>query len=215
MEQHYQWCFVARNMDGRMAIILPLIIIILISGQTTVYGSSHGMEGYSETGCTCHDEVAGIDSEVTITGIPEIYQQGETYELSISLAGGIEASSQGHQGGFNLRSSIGTFSPTDELTRVTESGEITHEHAGANYRSWVVEWTAPVSDEIVNFTIAGNIVDGDHQPSEGDDWAINTYSSQPDELTIGDKIKQFTGLIVVLGLFGIPIYYMWKKSNGN
>lgn len=195
--------------------LLPLIAIILLAGQTVVYGSSHGMEGYSATGCTCHDDSAGIDSEVIIGGIPEIYQQGETYKLSISLAGGIEASSQGHQGGFNLRSSTGTFSSIDELTRVTDSGEITHEHAGANYRSWDVEWTAPVSDEIAKFTIAGNIVDGDHQPSEGDEWAINTYSSQPDELTIGDEIKQYTGLIVLLGLFGIPIYFMWKKSNGN
>jgi len=202
-------------MNRAMTVILPLIIIVLISGQTAVYASSHGMEGYSETGCTCHDEVAGVDSEVIIDGIPEIYQQGETYKLSISLAGGIEASSQGHQGGFNLRSNIGTFSAIDDLTRVTDSGEITHQHAGANYRSWVVEWTAPVSDKIANFTIAGNIVDGDHQPSEGDDWAINSYSSQPDELTFGDRIKQFTGLIILLGLFGIPIYFMWKKSTAN
>ena len=195
--------------------LIPFLIIILITGQNAAYGSSHGMEGYSVTGCTCHDDVAGVDSEVIIIGIPDLYQQGETYILSISLAGGIEASSQGHQGGFNLKANIGTFNPTDEYTRVTDSGEITHEHAGANYRSWVVEWTAPVSDEVANFTIAGNIVDGDHQPSEGDDWAINSYSSQPDELTIGDKMKQFTSIIILLGLFGIPIYFLWKKSSAN
>lgn len=193
--------------------LIPFLIIILISGQNAVFGSSHGLEGYSETGCTCHNDGAGEDAEVTIIGIPEIYQQGETYKLWISLAGGIEPSAQGHKGGFNLKATVGTFNSIDGNTWVTDSGEITHEHAGANYRAWVVEWTAPISEETANFTIAGNIVDGDHQPSENDNWAINAYSSQPDELTFADKVKQFSGILIILALFGIPIYSLWRKSN--
>ena len=194
---------------------MVILVASLLAGQSTVYGSSHGMEGYSETGCTCHGEVAGVDAEVIVNGIPPVYQQGETYRLSIDLVGGTTPSSEGHQGGFNLKANIGDFSSPDDLTYVTDSGEITHGHEGANYRSWIVDWTAPVSDENAKFTIAGNIVDGDHQPSENDDWAINSYSSEADELTFGDKIKQFIGVIIVLSLFIGPLYLLWKKSGGR
>jgi hypothetical protein len=76
-----------------------------------------------------------------------------------------------------------------------------------------VEWTAPISEEKAEFTIAGNIVDGDHQPREDDDWAINSYSSESDKLIPDDKIKQLIGVIIVISIFIVPIFLLWKKSR--
>jgi len=66
-------------------ILLPSLLLV---PSLEVFGSSHGMEGYSETGCTCHGSNAGSDTSVEIIGIPEDYTHGERYDLTIILSGG-------------------------------------------------------------------------------------------------------------------------------
>ena len=92
------------------------------------------------------------------------------------------------------------MSPTDSSTYLTENGELTHEHSGANQRTWTVKWTAPTSEEDVLFTITGNVVDGDHEPTDGDDWALASYISLGSEVTLSDRIKQLIGPAVVIAL---------------
>ncbi len=171
------------------------------------------MEGYSESGCTCHGSDPGNNANVTIEGVPDKYEAGEDYTLMIKLSGGPSASGSGHQGGFNLAASGGTFSPLDASTYTTEEGEITHEHSGANQREWAVTWTAPLSESDIRFTIAGNIVDGDHQPSDGDDWALATYTSQGSEMTLKDKLDYYMPAIIVFGLFGLSFMMLRKSKN--
>lgn len=202
--------------DEEMIAMRPILIILLSSllllPSSGVFGSSHGMEGYSETGCTCHGENAGSDTSVEIIGIPGTYKSGEVYELSIVLAGGPEEAEQGHRGGFNLKASDGTLSSKDSTTYVTENGEITHEHSGANQRTWLVEWTAPYSENEVMFTIAGNVVDGDHQPTDGDDWAVSDYTSFGSELELSDRVSQFSEILLLIVLFGLPLVLLYRKK---
>jgi hypothetical protein len=88
-----------------------------------VFGSSHGIEGYSETGCNCHGSNPGVETYVEIIGIPDNYSHGEIYELTIILSGGPQEAEQGHRGGFNLKASDGDFSSKDSATYITENGE--------------------------------------------------------------------------------------------
>ena len=105
-----------------LAIALPLL---LLTGMH-VDASSHGMDGYSETGCTCHGQNPGVDTSVTITGIPESFDHGGKYQLTILLDGGPSEAAQGHRGGFNLKASSGTFEPTDASTYITENLSLIH-----------------------------------------------------------------------------------------
>ena len=194
----------------RAVMIAIIATILLTQGGIS---SSHGVEGYSESGCTCHGETPGENAEVEILGIPEVYEQGQEYFLTIRLSGGPDAAENGHTGGFNLKASLGDLEPTDLSTYVTENNEITHDHGGANQREWIVKWIAPISDEAVNFTIAGNIVDGDHQPSDLDDWALNQYSSSADELTFSDKLQQLAAPLLVIALFATPFLMLWRREK--
>ena len=192
---------------------LFLLAVVLYFPSAHVNASSHGMEGYSEVGCQCHGETPGSDAVVTVVGIPELYTAGEVYELTIALSGGPEAAAQGHQGGFNLKASEGVLRPVDASTHVMDSGEITHEHAGANQRTWVVEWEAPISDSSVDFTVAGNIADGDHQPTDGDDWALATYRSTGEELSFSDFIRLHLVNIITVALFVLPMVYLARANK--
>jgi hypothetical protein len=188
-------------------ILLPSLLLL---PSDEVFGSSHGIEGYSETGCTCHGSNAGSDTFVEIIGIPENFTHGERYDLTIILSGGPPEAEQGHRGGFNLKASDGELVSKDSTTYVTEDGEITHEHSGANQRTWLIEWIAPYKENDVQFTIAGNVVDGDHQPTDGDDWAIANYVSYGSELEFSDRLSQYSTLLILIFLFGFPIALLLK-----
>jgi len=197
----------------KRGLVLLVLATMLYIPASQVNASSHGMEGYSEVGCTCHGEAPGENAMVTIAGIPSVYQAGETYTLTVTLSGGPEAAEQGHQGGFNLKSSAGSLHPVDASTHVMDSGEITHEHAGANQRSWVVQWEAPVSDSAVEFTVAGNIADGDHQPTDGDDWALASYSSNGEQLDFSDLVRLNFPKLLAISLFVVPTAFLFWKNK--
>ena len=194
-------------------LLLIILLSLLLLPSLEVFGSSHGIEGYSEIGCTCHGSNAGSDTSVEIIGIPENYTHGERYDLTIILSGGPPEADQGHRGGFNLKASDGEFSPKDSTTYVTEVGEITHEHSGANQRTWHIEWVAPYSENEVRFTIAGNVVDGDHQPTDGDDWALASYTSYGSELTLSDRFSQYSTIFILIFLFVAPILLLRNKKK--
>ena len=199
-------------MMNRTAFLIFTIAMMLLTGMH-VDASSHGMDGYSESGCTCHGVNPGVDTSVTILGIPESFDHGGQYQLIISLDGGPSESAQGHRGGFNLKASAGTLEPTDTSTYITENGEITHEHSGANQRTWTVNWIAPTSEDPVLFTIAGNVVDGDHQPTDGDDWALASYVSNGTKVSFADRMSDSTGIIITVLLFVVPSIMLYRSNK--
>ncbi|MGB1436058.1 MAG: choice-of-anchor V domain-containing protein [Candidatus Thalassarchaeaceae archaeon] len=195
-------------------ITLMILPILLVGSSFEVWGSSHGVEGYSEIGCNCHGTNPGSDTSVEIIGIPENYTFGERYELTIVLTGGPVEAEQGHRGGFNLKASNGEFLPKDSTTYITENGEITHDHSGANQRIWYIEWIAPFEDSDVRFTVAGNVVDGDHQPTDGDDWALAVYTSYGTQLGLSDYFAEYSDILFILFFFlsCIPLVYIYRKK---
>ena len=198
---------------GRFSLALIVLSLLLIP-MVDVDASSHGREGSSESGCSRHGAAAGENgAAVQIQGIPEQYTAGESYELTITLEGGPAADTARHQGGFNLKASVCKLAPLDTTTWVTETGELTHDHSGANQREWTVKWTAPLSDENATFTIAGNIVDGDHQPTDGDDWALASYTSAGGEYTYTDVAKAKMDTIVIVLLFGVPLIFLLLRKK--
>jgi len=196
-------------LNGRYIAVLLFMLLAVNSADA----SSHGMEGYSSAGCTCHGPAPGIDANVSVEGIPDEYEAGETYTLTIRLTGGPDAHSSGHHGGFNLAASDGEFTPVDSSTYITENGEITHEHSGANQRIWAVEWTAPLQEGDITFTIAGNIVDGDHEPSDGDDWALASYVSKGGDMTISQMLDYYSPMIIVILLFAVSFLMIRSSRN--
>jgi len=71
---------------------------------------------------------------------------------------------------------------------------------------------APYSENDVQFTIAGNVVDGDHQPTDGDDWALASYTSYGSELGLSDRLSQYSTIFILIFLFGVPILLLRKNK---
>lgn len=206
----------------------------MLAIPTLVDASSHGLDGRTKIGCNCHS--GGPDTaQVNITGVPELYTPGETYELTVSLLGGPAPASVGHIGGFNLAASEGELkappgSSTVFITKEGESrhqmgdenglpdnwqttGDAVHTHEGANQRIWQVMWEAPGTGEgQVTFNVAGNSVDGDHD-TPGDSWALNSYTSEEGDRSFWQMLEQNLGVLLLLtsclGIYGL---YKWMKD---
>ena len=198
-------------MARRLGVLLLALLVLAMPG---VNGSSHGMEGLSAEGCSCHGSTNANEASVRLEGLPDAYTPGLTYTIDIVLDGGPAAAAGAHQGGFNLAASAGQLNTLDATTRVTEDGELTHDHPGANQRAWRIEWTAPAAEAgAVAFTVAGNVVDGDHQPSEADDWALASYSvdeGETDPVAVAAQSAQ--GLLPLI-LLGAVAFWFWRASR--
>ena len=177
-----------------MRITVPRIIVVLACVALLAmpaFGSSggppvsNGADPTVEFGCTCHG--GGTPSTaviVSISGVPQAYTVGETYNFTISLQ---------HQsnslGGFLMTDfGAGTFTPLDEQhTREAEDNPdaISHSQTG---NDWLIPWTAPSSDTgAIHFSLVGNAVNGDGSFDEGDNWNILTFSiADPNGATVSE-----------------------------
>ncbi len=150
-------------------------MMILIA--PTLVAEPEGIGGNTvKNGCVCHGAI-DADVTVTLTGLPDKFKAGQTYNISISISGGPDATGE-NIGGFNLVANIGNLSATDENVQLLSDGDLTHTTLGNDLRSWQVQWTAPETDTAdVTFTILGNSVDGNNE-SSGDSWNTAEYSVQ-------------------------------------
>ncbi len=164
-------------------LLLAWVLIIAVAVITFPDASSYS-DGISvddsKNGCVCHSSSPASDLTVTLSGLPATYDTGVSYNLTVTLFGGPEVTSDStNQGGFNLKASAGDLSSVDSNTQEMEDSSLTHNSEGNNQRSWEVEWIAPPDDSLsVTFLLRGNAVNGDGEPSEEDYWNEAEYSSK-------------------------------------
>ncbi|HWG90658.1 MAG TPA: choice-of-anchor V domain-containing protein [Candidatus Thermoplasmatota archaeon] len=162
-------------MRVRLIVVLVSLLAVLALALDAASRSS-GITGVSTSGCTCH---AGSPSSLvtpSLTGLPEEWTPGESYDLTVSFSGGpghVPNPGRSATGGFNLAASAGTLSNAPSGGAVQLSGgQATHTSTGNDQSSWVVRWiapSAPFGDGNVQFTLAVNSVNGDGTNS-GDAW---------------------------------------------
>ncbi len=136
-------------------------------------------------GCTCHGgAIASPTVIVKISGVPQAYEAGQTYNFTISLSHESNAA-----GGFLMTDrGIGSFTILEDEGVREASGDpdsVSHSEAG---NDWLVPWTAPSSDVgDVHFSLVGNAVNGANGADEGDAWNILTFSiASPGTATVSD-----------------------------
>ena len=169
------------------SLLLLLLTTFLYIPSAHVDASSHGMEGYSEVGCNCHGEAPGENAMVSITGIPSVYEAGETYLLTVALSGGPEAAEQGHQGGSTL-----TPPPTSWILAKSRTSFSKFQR------------TSPIA------TVAGNIASTNHG---GDDWALASYSSSRENLSFSDLVRLNLPKVLAISLFVVPTAFLFWKNK--
>jgi cytochrome c oxidase subunit 1 len=197
-----------------------------------------GINGVSQSGCNCHgtSASAAVIPSMTLadgSAIPTTYENGATYNLTISFTGGPTGTETNPTalGGFNLRvqssdgAIAGTLAAIDDSTQVM-SNEATHTDAGNDQTSWNITWTAPDDGSDVSFilhvnSVNGNSAEGDAMSggSSGDEWARFDANSAGigavvDELEPANPFKVLATLIVISAvLLVLTLGYTFYRTN--
>ena len=200
--------FVSVNqVSDTMRKVVVLLFILAFVGQTQALPDGIGSVG--DNGCACH---GGSDdsTNVTLSGLPEIYNASEEYELTLTLESPVEQNDV--KGGFRILISQGVL--TGEVQEI--DGGYTHNSSLNKQRSWTINWTAPQQDDkLATFVIHGNAVNGNGQPT-GDEWhslslavAGPNYTGDVNAPDLGDTTGKITnrqfavagvGLLAILTL---------------
>ena len=165
-------------------LVLILLAVPTLSNPTGPPATQNG-ELTAEVGCSCHgDGFPSTEVLVQISGVPESYSLGTDYTFVISgdaidsTAAGFIITDYG-KGTFSWDSGLAIhFVPDVE-------GTISHDQP-SDEKSWVVNWTAPETDEgLLHFSLIVNAVNG-AAADPGDKWNILSFSiSAP-----GDAVSQ-------------------------
>ncbi|HMV99336.1 MAG TPA: hypothetical protein PLL06_00150 [Acidobacteriota bacterium] len=216
---------------------LFILLCFLATGWTFVVSAYSGGPdpGYTSapgdlgTCVSCHDsfELNSGSGVVTLSGVPQMYQPGQTYPLTLTVQ---QAGRQ--RWGFQLTTvastgeSVGAFVVTDPINtqlRSTTFGQLTrtyieHTQAGTfagtpRMGRWTFSWTAPAEDRgSVSFYFAGNA-------------ANNDTTNQQDFIYSGAEIANSPSTQLAVRLLtpnggesfeaGQPIEMKWETTNAS
>jgi hypothetical protein len=182
------------EVDSIRSLVLRALLVIVCSMSliAPAIASSDGPPGENleqdatvDFGCTCHGgAISSPTVIVKISGVPQAYEAGQTYNFTISLSHESNA-----EGGFLLTDrGSGSFTVIEEegvREAPGDSDSVSHSTLG---NDWLVPWTAPLSDVgDVHFSLVGNAVNGANGADEGDAWNILTFSiASPGTATVSD-----------------------------
>lgn len=200
---------------NKSAIIAILGLLLLVGSSITQVSAKPTGISNVQFGCTCHSGSATEGVAITLDGVPDNYNAGETMTLTIIITGGPEASGENH-GGFNLDASAGTLSPFDNTSQLMD-GEMTHTEFGNDQRTWQVNWTAPADNTTdITFTAHGIAVNGDGSANSDDKWnkVVVTLAGDAPEGggTTDDETPGFGIALTMLALISVAISRTRKNT---
>ncbi len=144
---------------GSRFAVLALFFVAATLAAPSAQSYPSGISGVA--GCNCHGD--GIPSQsvvASIEGLPNSYNYSESYEITVSFEGGPAQEGNINQGGFLLWASHGDLTADDATIQVFNQNEVGHTEAGNDQTSWVLTWTAPATDNNVQFVLNVNSVNG-------------------------------------------------------
>jgi hypothetical protein len=210
------------------------IIGLILAASAMIYAFSSGPDrGYTGapgdigTCVDCHDTFEHVNvgpGSVRINGVPETYQPGQSYTLSITIQ---DPSRQ--RWGFQMTAidkdglRAGTLSPVGGDTKIAMGGTgvlnrqyITHTLNGTFPgtplgHTWQVQWTAPNTDiGTVRFYVAGNAANGDGT-NQGDYIYTNSALSESPSTTVTLTLVSRPDNLTLLA--GSRFLITWSATN--
>jgi len=180
---------------------LPLVSVFtfIVVGIAALHASSMS-NGAPQLNCVqCHVGADKNPADFVVEGLPDKYEPGKTYKITIKITKGPDCSGGVACGGFAVQVSAGELIVTDDkdtFISTTPTGEklLTHTKDGSMKREWSFEWKAPDTAEPVTFKIVVIAADGDGS-FNGDAYAAKEITVEP-ELAGGQAAPTTTTKIV-------------------
>ena len=178
-----------RGTSTRTTLCLLLIALLAVPafGMSGGPGALNSEDALTvKHGCSCHNLGSPSDRAVVmVTGVPVMYDTGETYQLTIRVADSVTLSGGdgNEKAGFLMSSGgVGTFSwSEDQEVRKAEDAadDVSHSEPDAD-GTWYLNWTSPSGDVgPIHFWLAGNSVDGGGAQDETDYWNLLSFTINP------------------------------------
>lgn len=140
----------ALNLAGRGIVVALLLAAALSSQVVANFAAAPGFSGRAGVTCiACHTKAPALHTAATavLEGLPEAWDVGATYRLTIRVEGGPQAMpAPAPQGGFDLDVGAGHLQlveGTQSQLRLVGTQEVTYLPAGTLMREWQVDWVAP------------------------------------------------------------------------
>jgi len=143
-----------------------MLAFIVVVGVAALHANSMS-NGAPQLDCTqCHVGADKNPAEMVVEGLPEKYEPGKTYKITVKITKGPDCSGGVACGGLAVQVNAGDLIVIDEkntFISTTPTGEklLTHTKDGSMQREWTFEWKAPDRPETVTFKIAVLATDGD------------------------------------------------------
>ena len=117
-----------------------IVIACMVLTLPTMEGKQNGIHNQAGSGCSCHYSGS---SPTLSENFPSTYTAGQTYNIQISVSGGVS----GSNGGFNVVVDKGTLSTpgTGIMSVKVDSAGQSATHTTNSYRSSSFDWTAPTT----------------------------------------------------------------------
>ncbi|NPA85239.1 MAG: hypothetical protein GXO07_04445 [Crenarchaeota archaeon] len=171
-----------------------LAFVLLATMMVPLFAMSNGAPNFS---CTmCHQDAKPIAPQnIVISGLPQYYEPGKAYKLTIEIKDVNECTpAMVACGGFALQASAGEFKIIDpENTFIAQPapGEsfVTHTKAGSMMKKWTVEWIAPQEPQPVTLKVAALAANGDGTPF-GDYFGMKVFQVQPAQTGMQEQPAQ-------------------------
>jgi hypothetical protein len=136
--------------------------------------------GFGEGTCAfCHigNDVNAYDGYVRLEGLPETYEPGRAYVLTVELSAeetsvaGFELAAR-FADGSERGADAGSLAPVDARTALSDSLGVSYVHQSEagwttddpNGSRWTIQWSAPESGDPVAIHVAANSGNGDDSP---------------------------------------------------
>ena len=167
----------------RAIILAALFIFILVAGFASYKHAQAMSNGAPALNCVqCHSGADKRPADFTVEGLPQKYEPGKTYKITIKITKGPQCNPTVACGGFAVKVSAGQLIVTDQqdtfIANIPEGKILTHTKEGSKKREWSFEWKAPSTPQPVTFEISVIAANGDGS-NIGDAFAHKTITIQP------------------------------------
>ena len=162
-------------MNRRLVLFFSISLLFLSPlGQSM----PSGIGSAGDNGCACHGGAQSIPNDslnISFTGLPAIYTENTTYELTIELH--LYNLENVNRNGYRVSADHGTFTVNDSNSHIMDGGA-TQTSTGMEQTAWTMYWTAP--ETIHNITFRASAFWGNGGSGAGGDaWVTTLFTTLP------------------------------------